>query len=380
MYIAIFVISIVVVIMFHEFGHFATAKLFGMKAEKFFLGFGPTLWSVRKGETEYGVKAIPAGGFVKIVGMSAYEEVDPADADRTFHSKPGWQRAIVLAAGSVTHFIVAVGLLFAALAFVGIPNGQVTNQIDRIIENTPAAAAGLQPGDEFLSVAGQPTPTFEDVRAIVAERAGETIPVEVLRDGQRVQLDVTVGTTLPTGEPGGFLGVGPVEVVERMPAGEAFVSTLVGERSVFAIGWATIEAIGRVLSPSSLAEWFGAVGAGAPRDPEGVVSLVGVGQAVNALGSAGETFLILALLAQLNITLGIMNLLPLPPLDGGHLAVLAIEEGVNGARRLRGIPGRWRLDPQVLTPLALAVILFFVVISVTALYVDITQPASELFQ
>src|SRR3712207_6579964 len=138
MYVTIFIVTIVLVIMFHEFGHFATAKLFGMKCEKFFLGFGPTLWSVRKGETEYGVKAIPAGGFVKIIGMSAYEEVDPADADRTFYSKPAWQRAIVLAAGSATHFIVAVALLFAALAFIGLPTDEVTSVIDRIVPNSPA--------------------------------------------------------------------------------------------------------------------------------------------------------------------------------------------------------------------------------------------------
>ena len=380
MYVAIFVVSLAAVIMFHEFGHFATAKLFGMKAEKFFLGFGPTLWSVRKGETEYGVKAIPAGGFVKIVGMSTYEEVDPADAGRTFHSKPAWQRAIVLAAGSVTHFVVAIALLFVALTFLGIPSGQVTNEIDRIVEGSPAAAAGLHPGDRIVAVAGQPTSEFEQVRGIIAERPGETITLEVLRDGRRIPVEVTVGTRLSTGEPGGFLGVAPRQILERVPPGEAFVSTIVGERSIFAIGWATLQGIGQVLNPAALAEWFSSVGQPGPRDPEGLVSLVGVGQAVSALGTAGETFLVLALIAQLNVTLGVLNLLPLPPLDGGHLAVLVVEEGVNAVRRLRGIPGRWRLDPSILTPLALAVILFFVMVSVTALYVDITKPVSELLQ
>src|SRR3712207_9567628 len=104
MYVTIFIVTIVLVIMFHEFGHFATAKLFGMKAEKFFLGFGPTLWSVRRGETEYGVKAIPAGGFVKIAGMTRFEDADPADKGRLFYEQAAWKRILVLVAGSATHF------------------------------------------------------------------------------------------------------------------------------------------------------------------------------------------------------------------------------------------------------------------------------------
>src|SRR3712207_1986431 len=116
MFVALFVILLVFAIMLHEFGHFATAKLFGMKVDKFFLGFGPTLWSFQRGETEYGVKALPAGGFVRIVGMNAAEEIDPADAGRTFHEQSAWKRAIVLVAGSFTHFVLAAVLVFSALA------------------------------------------------------------------------------------------------------------------------------------------------------------------------------------------------------------------------------------------------------------------------
>jgi membrane-associated protease RseP (regulator of RpoE activity) len=380
MYVAIFVITIVVVVMFHEFGHFATAKLFGMKCEKFFFGFGPTLWSRRWGETEYGVKAIPAGGFVKIVGMTPYEKVNPADAGRTFYAKPAWQRVIVLAAGSATHFVVAIALLFVALTFVGVATDEVTNEIERVIPGSPAAQAGLQPSDEIVAVAGQPVGAFEEVQSLVSSRPGQTIPVEVVRAGQRLRLEVTIGAERPDGVPGGFLGINPVARLRPVPPGEALVSTLSGDYSVPSITAATVEGIGRALSPQGLAQWFGSVGEKGPRSPEGPLSLVGVGQAVNALGARGEVSSILLLLAQLNITFGIVNMAPLPPLDGGHLAVLAIEESVNGARRLRGIPGRWRLDPSVITPLALAVILFLFVIGVTALYVDITKPASQLFQ
>lgn len=378
MFVTIFIVSIVVVLMFHEFGHFATAKLFGMKCEKFFLGFGPTLWSVQRGETEYGVKAIPAGGFVKIVGMSAYEPVDPADAGRTFHERAAWKRAIVLVAGSATHFIVAVVLLFSALAFVGEP--RATTTIDRVTGGSPAAVAGLRPGDEIVAVDGQRVEQFEEAQRIIGARAGKTIPIEIARDGQRQQLSARISLRRPDGEPGGFLGVSPAATNQPLPLGEAFLSTIAGEQSVFNLTWATVQGLGDALSPEGLARWFASIGGPGPRDPNGPVSLVGVGQVVNALGSSGNVFLVFALLAQLNIVLGTLNLLPLPPLDGGHLAILGVEEAVNSVRRLRGKPVPWRLDPAVLTPLALAVILFFSVIVVTALYADITNPVSELLQ
>lgn len=378
MFVAIFVVSIVAVIMFHEFGHFATAKLFGMKCEKFFLGFGPTLWSVRRGETEYGVKAIPAGGFVKITGMSAYEPVDPADAGRTFHEQAAWKRAIVLVAGSATHFIVAIALLFSALAFVGEP--RVTTTIDLVTDGSPAAAAGLRPGDEIVAVGGQRVEQFQEAQRIIGASAGKTIPIEVLRDGQRQQLSVAISSNRPDGKPGGFLGVSPAAVNRRLPLSEAFASTIAGEHSVFGFTWATIQGLAHVFSPQGLSDWFSSIAQPGPRDPSGPISVVGIGQVVSVVGSQGEMFLVLWVLAQLNIALGILNLLPLPPLDGGHLAVLGVEETFNGVRRLRGKAGTWRVDPSVLTPLALAVILFFSVIFVTALYADITNPVSDLFQ
>ncbi|MGH8900309.1 MAG: M50 family metallopeptidase [Egibacteraceae bacterium] len=379
MFVTIFIVSIIAVIMFHEFGHFATAKLFGMKCEKFFLGFGPTLWSVKKGETEYGVKAIPAGGFVKIVGMSAYEEIDPADAGRTFHEQAAWKRAIVLVAGSATHFIVAIVLLFSALAFVGEPAGATTT-IGLVTEGSPAASAELRPGDRIVAVGGQKVEQFREAQEIIAANAGKTIPIAIIRDGQPQQLSATIAEQRPDGKPGGFLGVSPVVLNQRLPLDEAFVSTIVGESSVFSFAWATLEGLTQAFSPQGLSDWFGSIGDSGPRDPNGPVSLVGVGQLMNRFGSSGDIFLVLGLLAQVNIVLGVLNMLPLPPLDGGHLAVLGVEETVNRVRRLRGRSATWRLDPSVLTPLALAVILFFVVVSFTALYADITKPVSELFQ
>ena len=381
MYVTLFVIALVAVIMFHEFGHFATAKAFGMKVEKFFLGFGPTLWSTRRGETEYGVKAIPAGGFVKIVGMSAYEDVDPADAGRTFHAKPAWQRAIVLVAGSFTHFIVAAVALFAALAFVGLPF--LSNVVAAVAPGTPAERAGLQEGDRIVAVEGRTVEDFEAVSDVVAGLGGQTVDLEVIRDGTPQQLTAELAARTPDGVAQGFLGVYPRAQEQRLGVGQALVGTVSGEFSLPRLTALTIDGLTQVFSLEGLGRFFASVDDPGPRDLESPTSLVGVGQAVQAFGQSGDLFAVIVVLAQLNIVLGVLNMLPLPPLDGGHVAVLVVEEGVNavrGGRRGRSGAERWSIDPSVITPIALAVILFFVVVSFTALYLDITRPITDALQ
>lgn len=382
MFVTIFVVSLALVIMLHEFGHYATAKLFGMKVEKFFLGFGPTLWSVRRGETEYGVKAVPAGGFVKIIGMNEFEELDPADRGRAFYEQAAWKRVIVLAAGSATHFVVALVLLFSALAFVGLPSADVpaTTTIDVVVEGSPAAEAGLRPGDRVVAIDGRRVPNFETVRDVITSNGGETLTLRVERDGERLQLPVTLATRDPDGNRGGFLGVGPRPVVRTLPPAEALADTFSGDFSIVRLTQLTLSGLGQAFTPDALTRWFVSIDEPGPRDPNGPVSLVGAGQVVNALGSGGDIFAVIVIIAQLNIVLGTLNMLPLPPLDGGHVAVLGIEEAVNAVRRLRGRSAKWRLDPSIITPVALVVIVFFVVLSLTALYVDIVKPASELLQ
>ncbi|MDP8978297.1 MAG: site-2 protease family protein [Actinomycetota bacterium] len=376
MYAAIFIAVIVFFVMFHEFGHFVTAKAFGMKADRFFLGFGPTLWSFRRGETEYGVKAIPAGGFVRIVGMNKFEDVDPADRGRTFHSRPAWQRAVVLASGSATHFVVAFALLVAAFSLVGVPI--LSNAVDRVVGGDPAARAGLRPGDRIVAVDGRRTPDFDAVRATVTARGGEMVPVTVLRDGRRLTVEVGLAERDPEGSPGGYLGVAPRVVTRTLPFGEALGATVSGDLSLVRITQVSLSGLAQALSPSQLSSWFSSVDDPGPRSPEGPISLVGAGQLVSALGASGDVFAVLVLLVNLNVVLGVLNMLPLPPLDGGHLAVLLVEQGVNRVRRVRGRPSDWQLDPAVLTPIALAVVLFFGTVFLTSLYLDITKPASGL--
>jgi membrane-associated protease RseP (regulator of RpoE activity) len=376
MYVALFVFAIAAVIMIHEFGHFATAKLFGMKAEKFFLGFGPTLWSFRRGETEYGVKALPLGGFVKISGMNRYEDVDPGDSGRLFYEQAAWKRVIVLVAGSATHFVVAFALLFSALAFVGAPTGEVTTTVEQVIAGSPADAAGLQPGDQLVSLDGEPVGEWVGAQETIRGLGGETAELVVLRDGAERTLSVDVAAQTPDGQERGYLGVQPAFAVQRYSLGGALRETVGGDFSFGFLTGATLSGLGEVFNPAALAEFFSSAASDEPRTAEdgGITSLVGAGQAVNAYGQAGNLFGVLVLLASLNIVLGTLNMLPLPPLDGGHVAVLAVEEAVNGVRRTRGVRERWHLDPAVVTPVALAVILFFGALSLTAIYLDITNP------
>src|ERR1700733_6352843 len=183
----IFIVAISAPIILHEFGHFITAKKFGMKATQFFMGFGPTIWSVQKGETEYGIKAIPAGGFVKIVGMTSMDEVDPADEPRSFRRHPAWQRLIVLVAGSTMHFLLALVLLLAIPLAVGIQNtstttvGAVVTCVPKTDESSctsgeaksPAVQIGLRPGDSIVAFAGKPVHAWSQFNSdIEAEPTG----------------------------------------------------------------------------------------------------------------------------------------------------------------------------------------------------------------
>lgn len=377
MYIALFVAVLIVAVMFHEFGHFATAKACGMKCEKFFFGFGPTLWSTQRGETEYGVKLFPAGGFVKIIGMSAWEDTDPADAGRRFFEQPAWQRFIVLVSGSATHVITAAVLLFVGLTVSGIPG--VSNQVESVVEDSPAQEAGLSSDDRVVAVDGEETEDFAEVSDLVVERGGETVPITVERDGTERTLEVTLAErTSEEGEERGFLGIAPQP--EKFSAGEAARSLVVGEWSLPRQAYLTVYGLGQAFSPDNLMAWVGSAEEGEERPQESLVSPVGIGQLVSSLGQGGDLFFVLLLLAHLNVVLGLVNLAPLPPLDGGHVAVLVVEESVNGARRLLGHAADWRLNPAVLTPIALMVILVLVTLMVTAVYIDIVSPASELLR
>src|SRR5271169_3550687 len=199
----IFIVALLVSVMLHETGHFVLAKKFGMKVTRYFVGFGPTIWSTWRGETEYGVKALPFGGFVKIVGMTSLDEVDPEDEPRSFRSHPAGQRIIVLCAGSFMHFLLAFVLIFGLALGVGIENdntaqlGPISScvaanvtQLDNGIctasdKPSPAKLAGLRAGDKVIAFDGQPVSNWTQLGdAIRALRPGSQVSITVVRDGK----------------------------------------------------------------------------------------------------------------------------------------------------------------------------------------------------
>src|SRR5262252_3691677 len=202
--ILIFIVALLGSVMLHELGHFLTAKKFGMRVTQFFIGFGKTLWSTFRGETEYGVKALPFGGFVKITGMTSLEEIDTADEPRSFRNQPGWQRIIVLAAGSFMHFALAFVLLFVIAAGIGLETGSAGTTVGAVEScvptnvnvgcvkgdpKSPAAKAGVRSGDKIVSIAGIRVTSWTQMgKAIRAQHTGSAVPVVVDRHGQLITL------------------------------------------------------------------------------------------------------------------------------------------------------------------------------------------------
>jgi membrane-associated protease RseP (regulator of RpoE activity) len=381
--ILIFIAGILVVVMIHELGHFLTAKLFDFKATKFFVGFGPTLWSTNKGETEYGVKALPLGGFVKIVGMNPYEEVPPEDQPRSYPNKPKWQRAIVLVAGSATHWIVAFVLLFVMFAFIGEPSGAPTTEIASVSADSPAAAAGFEPGDVVVGVVGADADSWSQISGYIKANPGEDVTFEVERGGEVVEVDATIGRALfdedgnvnaysidgdeirdpQEGETEqGFLGIAPQRAVIRQGVFEAMGSA--GEAT-----WqgtvGSVKGIGEVFSQIAPGGklWDALGGEGEREITEGPLGIVGAGRLAGESAQRGMYFELLGLIVGFTIFVGVMNLLPLPPLDGGHLAVLGWE-AASGKH----------VDMRKLIPVAAAVISFFVVLFLAVLYLDLARP------
>ncbi len=348
----------------HELGHLLTAKRFGIKATHYFIGFGPKLWSTTRGETEYGVKALPLGGFVRIAGMNPFEEIAPEDRDRVFKAKPAWQRAIVLAAGSFTHFLLGFVILALVFAISAVP--QATQTIDEVTEEfeggpSPAAAAGLMPGDTIIAVAGERVGTWSETVEALRERPGERTRIRIERDGQRITVTARLADHHPDAEGEiGFLGVAPaVEEVRVSPV----VAVRDAGRDLGRGMWLSLRGLAQVFSPQQLGEVFQQLSGNAPRDINDPTTIVGLTGQAGSLAGGGNFSGFFLLIAAFNIFIGVANLLPLPPLDGGHLAVLAYEKVT-----------RREVDLRKLIPITVTVISVFGFLFLALLVLDITQP------
>jgi membrane-associated protease RseP (regulator of RpoE activity) len=383
MNIFIFIAALLVVVMIHEAGHFFTAKLFDFKATKFFVGFGPTVWSVKRGETEYGVKALPLGGFVKIIGMNPYEKVAPEDEARSYPYKPRWQRAIVLVAGSATHWLVAFVVLVATAMTIGYPTNRPTTEIEGLTTRiggsvTPAADLGLEPGDRIVGIDGARADDWAEVSRYIKSHAGKGVVLKVERDGRTETLTARLGTAIfdesgdvvayaPPGDDvraprdgetaGGFLGISPRPEYRK----EGFIGALgEGAATTWQFTRASFLGIGNVFGQVFDGSLFDALTGEGPRRIED--SPCGIVCATQIAGRS-EPFYLVNLIVGFTIFVGLMNLLPLPPLDGGHLAVVAYEAVT-----------KKRVDVRRLIPVATAVISFFIVLFLAVLYLDLARP------
>ncbi|MBP7928570.1 MAG: site-2 protease family protein [Acidimicrobiia bacterium] len=365
-----------VMIFLHELGHFVTARATGMKVSEFFVGFGPRLWSFRRGETEYGIKWLPLGGYVRIVGMTSLDEVDPEDEDRTYRSKSLPAKLLVVSAGSLVHFTLAFIAAFVLLVAAGRVTG-VLPVPSEIVDGSAAEAAGLEVGDEIVAVNGSAVDQWEDVTDVVKASVDEPVELEVMRDGKPVAL-----TAVPSPHPDdpsmGFLGVAPT--LEKEKPG---VIASVGEaaRLVPRSMGDAVTSITDIFSPSGL--WrqasltadavSGTAEEDDPANAQRPISPVGVARVgAQALDSGWEDFL--ALWFGFNIFVGVFNLVPLLPFDGGHIAI-AIYESI--ASRIRG--RKVTVDVVKLMPITVGVVSMLGLLLISAFLLDVYNPIQDPF-
>ncbi|MDQ2826809.1 MAG: M50 family metallopeptidase [Actinomycetota bacterium] len=375
---AAFILAFIAIVMLHEFGHFVAAKKSGMKVTEFFFGFGPRLWSVRKGETEYGIKAIPFGGYVKIIGMSNLErDIDPADEARTYRRQSYPKRMIVALAGVFTHFVMAFLILIVLLSVIGVPNYEKPSlqigSISRLATGpSPAVDAGFKVGDRLVSVGGRTVVSWTDVPALIQTSPGRPLDFVVDRNGRQIHLTATPANVTPTGEARGFVGIGPKPTVERKDllaaSGEAVTQ-------MWDLGTGSVKALGAFFAPSSLKSYAGQLTNATSNKPASAddtrfLSVVGVAR----IAAESSAFTMLYLLVLLNIFIGVFNLVPFLPLDGGHVAIATYE-------RIRSRKGRepYQADVGKMVPIAAAMIAILVLIGITSLYLDIVKPMANPF-
>jgi len=419
--VVLFILGVVVSIALHEVGHMYPAKKFGIKVTQYFIGFGNTLWSTKRGETEYGIKSIPLGGYVKLVGMlpparaedphevratntgmftqlvadarhAEYEHVTDADLDRLFYRKPWWQKLIVMSGGPLVNIVIAVALFSVVIMGFGVqePTTKVSGVSDCAISDaeagractdadpvTPARLAGLRPGDEFVSFNGTQITSWGQLTKLIRGNGDREATIVVERDGREVQARVPTSVVARASlddpertEKVGFLGVEPV--FEYVRHGPGTVVDVMGDYTS-----ATIGVI--VHLPQRMVEVTQAA-FGAERKADGPISVVGASRVAGELVTFDEptwaerAARLLALLASLNLFLALFNFIPLLPLDGGHIAGALWEAARRGWARLRGSPDPGYVDVARMLPVAYGVGALLLVMGVILIYADIVNP------
>jgi membrane-associated protease RseP (regulator of RpoE activity) len=361
----------------HELGHFVAARSSGIRTTKFFIGFGPTIWSFRRGEMEYGLKLLPIGGFVAITGMHSKEEVDAEHEPRTFRQASYPRKVLVLAAGPAVNILLCVILLFAVYAVVGAPTGNTSAQVVSVVSGngtqSPAQKAGLRAGDVIVKADGIPVDGPSQIVAAVRDNPGRPIPFVVRRGGHERSLTITPSTVELGGRKIGQIGVTVGSY--NQPVTKPVTSTLgVSVQRTAQVAGDEVAAMYHAFGPAGWHTYSSEIAGPAQPTSSSVrlTSPVGLVRIASQAASAGVAAA-LVVLAVVNVALGIVNLLPLPPLDGGQIVVATYE-------RVRSRKGkRYAANPQWVAMASLAVVLILVAFSAASMWLDIVKPTPNPF-
>lgn len=384
-----FVIALLFSVMVHEFGHYLTARKFGMKVTEFFLGFGKRIWSTQRGETEFGIKVIPAGGYCKISGMTPRDEMEIGEEDRAFVKASSGRKLIVLGAGSFLHFVL--GFIILLILFIGVGTDRITSQVSQVSDcipvsteictsaslPSPAKAAGIQSGDLILAINGIVVSDWAQDVTLIRSAYNRELTISLLRNDEKITVQATPVKRIVNGQARGILGI-----INEVANFRSNPVTAFKDSYSLSQEFLTSSVKSLILLPAKIPALWGQTFQGKERDADGLVGIVGVA-AVSGQVTASDQMswtqrigAFLLIIASLNFFVGVFNLLPILPLDGGHMAVAIADEIRAFIARLRGRTRPAPIDVALLTPVTMVVFLLLAVLTLMLLVADIINPVN----